>query len=377
MIVEVAALDHQGRGIVRGEKPIFVVNALPGEVVEIDIVQSKSKYCLAKVKKYLKMSSQRIKPICPYFDKCGGCQLMHLSYKEQLDFKQNKVEEIMKRHNLVTKIMKIVSSDELHYRNKVTFHVQNKKIGFYQEQSNEVIPIDYCYLLKDEINKQLKLIKDSENIEDGTILIKSGLVDNLVVQNGQILGNKKQIVDEINNFKFLISPESFFQVNTKQACKLYDLVKKYLDLKPTDEILDLYCGTGTIGMTLTPFCKKVYGVEINRQAILDALDNKKLNQVSNIEFTCLPASRIASLSLMVNKVIVDPPRAGLDKQTINYLIKNDFDTIVYVSCDPMTLARDLKLLEEKYRVNEITPVDMFPQTYHVEVVSLLELKKNQ
>ena len=371
MIVNITKLDSKGRGIVKDKIPIFVDNALIDEIVDIKITKQVSKYALGKVVKYIKTSPKRIKPICPYFGKCGGCQLMHLSYQDQLSYKENKVKEIVAKQIGNIKINNIVPSQNLYYRNKVTFHIQNHKIGFYKLQSQNIIEIEKCYLLKKEINNSLKNIL-SKNFKDNyPIVIRSG-IDKIIINQPDLEKTKDYVIDEINGFKFIISPTSFFQVNTKEASKLYDIVKQYLNLNNNDTVLDLYCGTGTIGITLSKYCKYVYGVEINKQAIYNANQNKELNNISNITFKCLDAKDINSLKLKVNKVVVDPPRAGLDKKTIKYLNDNKFDTLVYVSCDMMTLIRDIKLLQNNYKIYEITPVDMFPQTYHVECVCLLK-----
>ncbi len=371
MIVTINKLDSKGRGIVKDKNPIFVDNALIDEVVDIEITKQVSKYALAKVVKYIKTSPKRIKPICPYFGKCGGCQLMHLSYQDQLSYKEDKVKEIVYRQIGNIKINNIVPSKEIYYRNKVTFHVQNNKIGFYKLQSKNIIEIKKCYLLKKEINDELENILNKKYQNNYSLVIRSG-IDKLIINQPDLEETKDYVIDEINGFKFILSPTSFFQVNTKEASKLYNIVKKYLNLNSNDTVLDLYCGTGTIGLTLSKNCKYVYGVEINKQAINDANQNKKLNNISNISFTCLDAKDINSLNLKVNKVVVDPPRAGLDKKTIKYLNDNKFDTVVYVSCDMMTLVRDIKLLQDNYTICEITPVDMFPQTYHIECVCLLK-----
>ena len=371
MIVTINKLDSKGRGIVKDKKPIFVDNALIDEVVDIEITKQVSKYALAKVVKYIKTSPKRIKPICPYFGKCGGCQLMHLSYQDQLLYKEDKVKEIVYKQIGNIKINNIVPSKEIYYRNKVTFHVQNNKIGFYKLQSKNIIEIKKCYLLKKEINDELENVLNKKYQNNYSLVIRSG-IDKLIINQPDLEETKDYVIDEINGFKFILSPTSFFQVNTKEASKLYNIVKKYLNLNSNDTVLDLYCGTGTIGLTLSKTCKYVYGVEINKQAINDANQNKKLNNISNITFKCLDAKDINSLKLKVNKVVVDPPRAGLDKKTIKYLNDNKFDTVVYVSCDMMTLVRDIKLLQDNYTICEITPVDMFPQTYHIECVCLLK-----
>ena len=172
-----------------------------------------------------------------------------------------------------------------------------------------------------------------------------------------------------------MSEYSFFQVNTDCAIKLYKKVLEYLEPNKNDNILDLYCGTGTIGIFVSEYSKSVTGIEINESAIKNAWENAKRNNIKNIEFICKDSSKaVKELTGKYDKIIVDPPRAGLDINTINFLNNSASKRIVYVSCDPVTLARDLNLLKEKYIVEEITPVDMFPYTHHVECVVKLSLK---
>ena len=179
----------------------------------------------------------------------------------------------------------------------------------------------------------------------------------------------------MNDLIFYISPSAFFQVNTNQAIKLYDKVKEYAGLKGTETVLDLYCGTGTIALYLSGSCKKVYGIEINEDAIKDANLNKEKNKIKNAEFYCLNANQFLNkIKDKIDVLVVDPPRGGLDTKTINSILKLKPSRMVYVSCDVSTLARDLKLLSEEYQILEVTPVDMFPNTCHVESVCLLEKK---
>ena len=179
----------------------------------------------------------------------------------------------------------------------------------------------------------------------------------------------------MKNFQFCISPGAFFQVNTNQAIKLYDKVLEYADPKENETILDLYSGTGTIGLYLSKKAKKIIGIEINEEAIKDANSNKEKNNIKNATFYALNANQFLSkIKEKIDTVIVDPPRGGLDTKTINSILKIHPNKIVYVSCDVSTLARDLKILSENYNVQEITPVDMFPNTCHVECVSVLHRK---
>ena len=403
MEVLIDRLDHQGRGIgkVNG-KTIFVYNALEGELVDVEIIYENKKYLEGKVLKYLKLSDKRIDPICPYFYECGGCDLMHISYDDELKFKENKVKQIIDKFSSVPIhiIKPIVGNANKMYRNKATFHIDNE-IGYYVKKSNKVIPIDNCYIVNNKINDILNklkkidftniyeivirvsiylnetmiILKTNDSINDNVINKLKKITDNIILYQNKkykTVYGKGYIFDMIGDYKFKISPDSFFQVNTIQAKSLYDKVLEYLEPTKTDNILDLYCGTGTIGIYVSNCVKQVKGVEINKYAVEDAFVNKEINNINNIDFECLNASDISKIKDKFDKIIIDPPRSGLDKKTIDYLIKSNSKKIVYVSCDPVTLARDLDILNEYYNIKEITPVDMFSKTYHVECVCSLE-----
>jgi len=406
--VLIEKLDHQGRGIGRlNDKVIFVNNALPGEEVNVEITLEKKKFYEGKVIDIIKESSERIKSKCPYFYECGGCDLLHISYENQLKFKQNKVIEILTKYskieNIETKIKDIIpSSNIFNYRNKVTFQVK-ENIGFYKRKSYDLIPISKCLLITDKMNEILNVIKDNfdlsnfdkviiKDMENGQIMLTIYLhISNQIAKIEQILSSKVEslniyienklyktigksnIIAKLQDFNFLISSEAFFQVNLNQTVKLYNKVLEYTQLKLTDLVLDLYCGTGTIGIFLSPYCNKVLGIEINSEAIKNANENKKINNISNIDFMVGDTKDlIKRINFKPNVIVVDPPRSGLDESVIKDIIKLNPERLVYVSCDPMTLARDLSLLNEKYDILEVTPVDMFPNTNHIENVVKLQ-----
>lgn len=392
--VTVQKLDHYGRGIAFLDGKItFISNALPNEIVEIMITKSTKKFNEANVLEYLQYSEDRIEPICPYYGLCGGCDIMHM--KNELDFKMNKVKDIISRYTLMdeSKIKKIISCNDLYYRNKATFQIK-EKIGYYKKKSYEIISIDKCYIVDPKINKILKQLKsyDLKNIdsiviraskysEDTMVILKSnGFIPNfqdldvtslIEYKNNhyKVLKGNDFIIENLGDLKFMISPDSFFQVNTETAYKLYEIVREYAVLDKTDKVLDLYSGTGTIGLFLSKYCKSVIGIEINQYAVRDAFKNKEINGIQNVEFICDDASNVNIRGIDI--VVIDPPRSGLDKKTLEYLKAQDLKRIVYVSCDPMTLSRDLKLLSDKYEVEEITLVNMFSKTHHVESVCVL------
>lgn len=402
--VEVTKLDHQGRGIAKiNDKIIFIPNALPEETVDVDIILEKKKYYEGIIKETINASDKRIKSICPYFEECGGCQFLNMNYQDSLDYKQNKVEEIMNKYlGIKIKINNIVACDNnLYYRNKTTFQVKND-IGFFKEKTNTLIPVDKCYISDIKINDIYKAIKDNINLtnvkqviiratkntlESMVIFKTSNYIDNKkiidilkkkvdsIYINDELIYGKGKIIENLCNKNFYISPSSFFQVNTLQAEKLYNKAIEYANIKKEDTVLDLYCGTGTIGIVASNKAKKVIGIELNKEAIKDANENKKLNNINNIEFYAGDVGKILNKNnYKPDIIIVDPPRAGLDSLALAQILNIRPKKLVYVSCDLMTLARDLKLLSNDYDILELTPVDMFPYTAHVESVCALKLK---
>lgn len=366
-IVNIIDYDHQGRGIAKiNNKIVFIPNTIVGETVKIKITINKKNYMEGNVLSFLKESPIRRKNLCPYYELCGGCNLLHLPYNEQLNYKQNKINNIMKRYiNINFPINKIIKSDEeFYYRNKVTLHVDNNhNIGFYEKKSNKIVKIDRCLLLDKTLNDYLKKITNP--CKD--IILRTN--------NIEVLDDDKSIIKNIGHYKFSVSLKSFFQINDNITYKMYEKIKEYAQATPSDNILDLYCGTGTIGIYLSKDCHEVLGIEINKQAIIDANKNKKLNKIKNISFISSDVSNIIdNLQFKPNIIVVDPPRAGLDNKTISTIIKFNPKRLIYVSCDPMTLARDLNKLKTAFKIIELTPFDMFPNTYHVECVVLLEQK---
>lgn len=368
---KIIGLDHFGRGIIKDDgKTIFVENALIGEIVNIEIIKDKKKYSEAKVTKYVEKSPNRVIPPCPYYSECGGCDIMHMNYEEQLKFKENKIKEIMNKFKINTTIKPIISTEQFNYRNKIT--LQNKgKLGFYKKGSYDIVEIDKCLIAKDQINKAIPNLDRNKKVDK--IVIRSGK-ELMISYNGR----ENPICDEIGNFTFQISPTAFFQVNSEGTVKLYNKILEYADLKGNENVLDLYCGIGTIGIYLSQYCRRILGVEINEEAVKDANINKEINRISNIMFKTGSVDKIITdLCFNPDIVIVDPPRSGLDNITIQKLKEFASSKIIYVSCDPVTLARDLNNLSDKYIIKEITPVDMFPNTHHVESICLLELKSER
>ena len=410
MEVLIEKLDHQGRGITHIDgKIIFVESALPNEIVDIDIINDKKKYAEAVINRIIKRSKNRVDIICPYYKECGGCDLLHLEYNEQLKYKQIKVKEIMKKYADIideNKVKDIVPSPkQFNYRNKVTLK-NNGKIGYYKKKSNQIINIDYCYLANNSINNTIKklnneiiepavkeLIIRDVNEEDKclTLCLQNAINNKKSYDKYSILADKVNlffqnkiynitpkgnIIGKLGNCMFEISPSAFFQVNTEQTINLYNTILEEIKKYSFPKVLDLYCGTGTIGIYISSYASEVLGIEINPKSIEDAKLNMKLNNANNIRFISGDTKDILNRNnSMADIVIVDPPRAGLDKLVIDDLIKGNAKEIIYVSCDPVTLARDIKLFSNFYEVESITPFDMFPNTFHVENICILKQKQ--
>lgn len=397
MQYKIEKLDNFGRGISHiNNKIVFISNALEDEVVDATTTYSNKKFDEAKVNEIIEVSKMRIKPICPYFDICGGCNLLHMNYDDQLKFKYNKVKDIIFKYlkeNI--KVNDVIYSNQFNYRNKASFEVK-EKLCYKMRKSTNLVDINYCYLLDKNINDIVHVLNNLNLKNINNITIRTGEEDIMVIISGnptqeiidalkekarsiyvndKLVYGKSNIVSKIGNYEFFVSDKSFFQVNKYNVKNLYDKVLEYAELTGNENILDLYCGTGTIGIYLSKYAKSVIGIEVNEQAIFDANVNKNKNNIENISFICDTTSNINNI---VNNdfdvIIVDPPRSGLDKNTINFLINSKAKRIVYVSCDIMTLVRDLNILKQDYDIREITPVDMFPNTYHVECVCVLKIK---
>ena len=412
------------------------------ELVEVEVINGKNK--TANLRKVVKPSKYRVKPLCPIYQKCGGCSLLHIDYNEQLRIKQEHVQNLFKEKLGMSKgaLLTVGMENPCHYRNKnqIVFKNTNTKeriiSGFYQEGTHNVINFDTCYIqdeVSDKIVKTIKKLMVEMKINAFDEDRKTGLIRHILVkrsnqtkevmvvfviantvfpgrtnfikklvsihpeittiiqninnrstsavlgENETVLYGKGYIYDILLNKKFKISSKSFYQINSVQTAKLYKLAIEAAKLNKEDVILDTYCGVGTIGIIASDYVKQVLSVEIVKDAVNDAIDNAKTNNVKNIKFFCDDASNfmvnLAKARENVDVVIMDPPRKGSDERFINSLLRLSPKKIIYISCNPNTLTDDLKLiLKGKYNITYIQPVDMFPHTSHVECVVCLSRK---
>lgn len=399
-INKVIKQNNEGSGIVKNnDKIVFVPYSLAGDVIDYKIIKENKKYDEGRILNIINESNERIKPICKYYYKCGGCNLMHQKYNCQLEFKKNKVINNLKHiSNINIDNIDILYDNNFNYRNHITLSVNKDLIGFYKNNSNEIIDIDYCYISNDKINNALKEIRlfltkyknnyiDKISIkafEEVLINIESNnfnLInefktfvnfDSLYINNKYILGNK-YIIANLNNYKYKVSSKDFFQKNTNMTIKLYDYIKELVNNDET--VLDLYCGSGGIGIYISDKVNNVIGVEVIKESIDNALKNALLNNINNIKFICGKTEDNINNIKNIDTIIVDPPRVGLNKNAIKDILKISSNKLIYVSCNSTTLARDINLLKEDYVIKSIKLFDLFPNTEHVETVCLFLRKE--
>lgn len=397
--IKIEKMEHQGRGIgyVDG-KVTFIKNALPEEIVLGKVIKETKNYNVAEVVEYKKKSEHRKEPFCPYFTICGGCDLEHMNYEDTLNYKKEKVENILNKEKIsFPEIQVIENSKQKNYRNKLSLKIENSKIGFYESSSHTLIEIDKCPLAKESINNCLKELKKLQ-IKNGSVTIRSNYNDEIllilktkeqvefrieefpkskivgVILNDKIIYGQNFFYERLKGCLFKVSYDAFFQVNPYITSKMFQLVSE--NIENSNVVLDLYAGVGTLGIIASKKAKKVYSIEIIKNAVLDNAENKKLNQCANVfpilgdAFKTLP-----KIKENFDTILIDPPRSGLDTNTCAFLEKSKAKKIIYISCNPLTLARDLKELIKKYKIKKFMIMDMFSYTHHVESFVVLERGK--
>ena len=421
MIVKIKKLVYGGKALGKLEdKVCFVPFVLPDEEVEVRIKKEKKSYLECEPVQIINPSPYRVEPPCKYFGYCGGCDYMHISYDTQLNLKKEIFMETLERISGIKDfhLKEIIPSPKnLHYRNKTQLKIKGKKIGFFKKESNEVINLDYCLLLKEDISNLIPPLKEilpffrykikeahfyssSEgqitakfifNIPPKTLPLSlkhmQTFLDKQLVgygiysMQGKIIKRNRFIgspfaYETVGSYRFRVSADSFFQINRFQIGNLIDAVEKELKEEKAKVIFDLFCGVGTFTIPASKYADKVYGVEINPYAVQDANHNRKINNAGNVFFRQTSASEAISFMIKKNPdlVIVDPPRTGLDKNTVEALGKiQSLKKIIYISCNPSTLARDANLLKNKgFKIKYTKLIDMFPHTYHIESINVFE-----
>lgn len=408
--IKIIDVLQDGRGVARTEgKIVFVENAVYGETLDAEIIAEKKNFLEAKKLNTKIKSDYQRKPPCPYFYECGGCSIMDINYKTQLELKKNLIiNAIRKSTKIELSDLEIVKSPEFRYRNKIRLQVdKNGGLNYLETYSKKLVKIDDCLIANEKISKNLarieKITKDinqkfTASIKEITIrasendilLNFQGNFDNntiayikekystskysinlLIGRDLITISGERYLDNKIGQKEFKISANDFYQVNDYQIEKLYKIAREFLG--QNQKLLDLYCGSATSSMSIND--DHIVGVEINKNAIKDAKENAKRNKLKDYKFIAKNAKFIDSNFIKKEKidaVTVDPPRAGLDKEVVKTIANADIEKIVYISCNPQTLARDIKrFMDRGYELKKIKAVDMFPQTMHVETVALL------
>lgn len=396
--VSIKSLDDFGNGIAYVDNKIaFIPNTLPDEVVDISIIKETKKYYEGKVINYIKLSNKRIKPICPYYEKCGGCSLQHMAYSDSIKYKHDKVKNILNKFASITNNIEVIKNDTpIQYRNKIELKIENSLWGYYNSKTHELIEIKNCFLAKTSINNVIKY-KEYIKVNNGSITIRSNYNDEIIlsiktenkydidinylktkiklvgiVVNDKLVYGESFFIEKVKDKYFKVNYNSFFQVNLNIATKMVDILNENSE---GNNLLDLYCGVGFLGQSLSDKYKKIYGIEINENCILDAIKNSKINDINNTYYLCGNSSKlIEKIDDNIDTIIIDPPRSGLVKSMIDDILKINANEIMYVSCNPVSLSRDLNLLKEQYNINKIYILDMFSNTYHIETICILKIK---
>ncbi|MDR7317749.1 23S rRNA (uracil(1939)-C(5))-methyltransferase RlmD [Brevibacillus nitrificans] len=441
LTIKSLGINGEGIGYFK-RKIVFVDKALPGEVVHAQVSEVKDKYALARLLRVVEKSKSRTVPPCPVYEECGGCSLQHMDYQAQLASKKEIVIESLRKYARLDNppVADTIGMDNpWGYRNKAQFQVgkQDGKLiaGLYQTGSHKLVNLEGCQVQHDATSQivqaakqileelgipvyderkrtgvirtivarvafgtgetQLTLVTATPDIPRVKELILElrtrlpqlvGITQNVNAQKTSLvfgdktisLWGKPTIAEKLGDLSFALSARAFFQLNPEQTKKLYDQVKDAARLTGKELVLDLYCGTGTIGLWLAPYAREVRGIELIPEAVDDAKRNAEHNQIENASFHVGRAEQLmpkwAKQGVRPDVVVVDPPRTGLDDALIRSLLDVTPARIVYVSCNPSTLAKDIAKLQTKYKLVSVQPVDMFPHTSHVEAVSLLTLK---
>ena len=392
MQVHIDRMDHFGNGIgnING-KIIFVKGALPGETVDVTITKDKKSFMEGTINTIIYKSSKRVEPFCKYFGVCGGCSLCHLNYENTLEYKKERVKNILSKFD-IPKINVIRNENDLYYRNKIELKIVDGKLGFYEKSTHNLIEIKECKVTKKSINKSFEFVKNMK-LENANVTIRANYNDEVliiidskekpvilnpedykivgIVLNDKCIYGQDNFMEKINNLFFTVSYNSFFQVNNYINLELFNLIKENIVGKT---VLDLYSGVGTLSIVASKVVDKVYSIEVTQNAVKNALINAKINKCDNINFILGKVEdKIGFINDKIDTIIVDPARAGLDKKTIEVINKLSPQRIIYVSCDTQSLANNLVDLAN-YEIKRFYILDMISYTYHIECFCILDRK---
>lgn len=454
--VDIIDIAEEGKGVAKQDELVmFIEQAVPGDIADVELLRKKKNFAEGRLVNLKRPSEHRVDPFCPHFGVCGGCKWQHMNYPAQLQFKQQYVDNALRRLGKVdTGSMENIlgSSQTEYYRNKLEFTFSNKRwltsvdqevlpedmnaLGFHVPgRFDKILDIDHCFLQQDPSNairntvrefatqnaisfydlrahegalrnliirtsstgeimlivvfayptdEQVTLLMNHihqqfPNLASLLYIINQKRNDTIFDQDIHVFAGRDFIYEEMEGLKFKVGPKSFYQTNSAQAYELYKITREFADLKGDERVYDLYTGAGTIANFVARSAREVIGVEYVPSAIEDAKINSAINGIANTKFFAGDMKDVLTADFVAlhgkpDVVITDPPRAGMHVDVVNRILEMEADKVVYVSCNAATQARDLALLQHKYEVVRIKPVDMFPHTQHVENVVLLRLK---
>ncbi len=401
--VELTTLVYGGDALGRlpDGRAVFVPYALPGERVRVRLVEEKRGHARAELVEILRASPDRISPRCAHFGTCGGCHYQHLSYDKQLEFKNGILREQLERiAGISPEILPIVPSPQpWHYRNAVQFSLTPEgQLGYQRAGSHSVVPIRECHLPENVVNELWPLLSFEPDSGIQRVELRSGANEDVLITlegddpqpppfevdfpvsvvhigpaGAMVLAGDDHILMEILGRVFQVTAGAFFQVNTAQAEAMVRHILTLIPDAPLHTTLDVYCGAGLFSAFLAPKVERLVGIELSPEACADFAVN--LDEFDHVElYQGLAEQILPALKIQAGLVVVDPPRSGLERPALEALLRLGAPLLIYVSCDPATLARDTRrLLEGGYRLRQITPFDMFPQTYAIESISVFVL----
>ena len=389
---------YGGYTIARDEKVILIKGAIPGEVVDVTIEEKKRDYAIASVINVIEASEYRIEPRCSVFGICGGCQLQFVAYEKQLMMKDEIIQDSLKRLGGIEINLEPAFSDlTWHYRHRAQFKVsRNGETGLFRESSRDIVTFQSCPLMNHEINALLQKIKEGEitrNLSEihmavgdsAIVFLKGKNYDRALSDKYRAIGFSGVMLDDgacagtaythfdLNGMKYSVAPRTFFQAHWSLNRKVVDFVVQQLLPLTGKKVLDLYAGAGNFSIPLAAYADEVVAVEENSFAVEDGIRNRELNNLKNCKFVRTSAEKY-KIKKKYDIFILDPPRPGLTSDMANKILENPADTVIYISCNPATLARDLKKLSEKYAIKSVRQIDFFPNTFHIETITFLQIR---
>jgi 23S rRNA (uracil1939-C5)-methyltransferase len=389
---------YGGYTIARDEKIILIKGAVPGELVELNIDERKRDYMLATVTRVVEPSEFRVEPKCPVFGICGGCHLQFIAYEKQVSMKEEVlVDSLTRLGGIEVQLSPSLTDAQWHYRRRAQFKISREgTIGFFRESSRDVVPFESCPLMIDRINELLQRIKENRLAsglkeihlsigESAAALLKGVGVDThrseafreigiaSVAANDALIEGSGTVLFDLNGLKYTVSPWTFFQAHWSLNLKVAEFIAALAAPLEGKKVLDLYAGAGNFSLPITESAEEVILVEENPFAVEDGARNLRLNGLKNCKFVKSSAEKYR-IQKKFDMIILDPPRPGLSSEVVKKVLEMPSDTIVYISCNPSTLARDLKKLKDTYEVKSLQMIDFFPNTFHIEAAALLKCK---